>query len=160
MVIESSDRDWDRDAARVHYDTDELFQLFLDKMAGRERSPKDHKTTVESVQSEFRVPRNSAIRMLRKFAAVGCGEFKAGRRGHESRLVWSISPLQVARETRGATQPEIVSEENAPNGVEFIEQTFQLRAGVTAVVKVPNDTTQIEAEKLANVVKSVWWCKE
>jgi hypothetical protein len=160
MVKGNNQREWDLDAARDYYETDELFQSFVDKMASRERSPRDKKTTVGSVQTEFGVARNQAIGMLRKFDKVRCGTFKAGRRGHESRLVWSVSPLDVAKQMLGVPEPETVLEATAPNGVEFVEQIFQLRAGVTALVKVPNDTTQGEAEKLANVVKSLWWRKE
>lgn len=161
MIAGNNTAEWDRSMALEHYETDELFHAILNKMAGRERSPRDGKTTVESVQSDFGVSRNTAIEVLRKFAAIGCGDFKTGRRGHESRIEWTVSPIVVAKEVRAGVEPTTIpaASTSAP-AVEYVEQPFQLRPGVMAIVKVPKDTTKDEAEKLANVVKSLWWAKE
>lgn len=70
----------------------ELFDAILE--AGVE----DECTTVDELIERSDATRRDAITFLRDLDAAGCGEFKVGRKGHPSRLMWSVDPSEIARQ--------------------------------------------------------------
>lgn len=61
-----------------------------------ERGVEDARTTVDEVIELGDFSRREAIDLLRDLAKAGCGDFKVGRKGHPSRLEWSVDPSHVA----------------------------------------------------------------
>ncbi|WP_157596209.1 hypothetical protein [Plesiocystis pacifica] len=57
--------------------------------------PGEHTTVDELAQLEG-VSRRQAVDLLRSLAGIGVGEFKVGRKGHPSRLVWARDPKTLA----------------------------------------------------------------
>lgn len=160
--------DWDRQAMRELYRDSAAAQRILDELAGRHKNPNNGATSVDSLAGQG-IDRRTAIDLLRAFAENGCGEFRVGRRRKPSRLVWLHSAIEVARDAcgggagpqgHGATSPP-VAQAIRPNvatntAIHMIEQRVRIRPGVEAVLQIPEDLTQAEAEKLAGIVTNLW----
>lgn len=160
---------WSQMDVRRHYEDDENVRIFLDEMAERQRAPKNNVTSVDSLETDLGISRTGAIEVLRKFAASGCGSFKIGRRGQPSRIAWAVSPIQVAKAVRGpaaADEPQLAPSvsvadgpQNAqdPTTTQYIDQRIQLRPDAVVLVRVPANMSKEEAEKLANIVRNLWF---
>ncbi|HVA49689.1 MAG TPA: hypothetical protein VNH11_25205 [Pirellulales bacterium] len=160
---------WDRQAMRELYRDDSAARHVLDELAARHKNPNRGETSVDSLGASG-IDRRTAINVLRAFADNGCGEFRVGRRGQPSRLIWLHPAIDVAREAAGGaaspTQnnshpqlPAIIphrTSAEASEVVRMIEQRVRVRPGVEAVIRIPEDLTQAEAEKLAGIVTNLW----
>jgi len=75
--------------------------------------PEQGRTTVDELTTTLDLSRRDAIDLLRGLADAGCGEFKVGRKGHPSRLEWSVDVAELAAtldETPSADEPSEPSE--------------------------------------------------
>jgi hypothetical protein len=100
------------------------------------------------------------------------GTFKAGRRGHPSRIDWAapVGSLcghdftEQESSALGGIDAEPQNEAESPvktphcvvSGAEaMIEHPFALRPGLRVTLSLPADLTQIEAERLATFLRSL-----
>jgi hypothetical protein len=148
---------WDLARVRKKYANDDNARVFLDKMAERRRAPHGNVTTVDFLQEECGITRAAALDVLRTLAESGCGLFRIGRRGQPSRIVWDISPIAVAQAARERETAVSPSPPRESGQTEYVEQRIQLRTNVAAIVKVPNDMRKDEAERLAGIVRNIWF---
>lgn len=77
---------------RAHESIQKLFAALQHEV------PKEGRTTVEELSEVGGVSRTDAIALLRELANCGCGKFTVGRRGHPSRLEWSVNPAQLSEQ--------------------------------------------------------------
>lgn len=71
------------------------FGRLFDAMSDGTLEPGEHTTVDELAQLEG-LSRRQAVDLLRSLAGIGVGEFKVGRKGHPSRLVWAQDPKALA----------------------------------------------------------------
>ena len=64
------------------------------------------RTTVDELAGLPEVSRRGAIELLRGLEAAGAGEFKVGRKGHPSRLVWAADAVELAARILDGEAPE------------------------------------------------------
>ncbi len=57
--------------------------------------------TVDELIDNLELGRRNAVDLLREFAEAGVGDFRVGRKGHPSRLVWSTDPRQLVDRVLG-----------------------------------------------------------
>src|SRR5207248_3102254 len=102
---------------------------------------------------------------------MGCGRFHRSRPLKLSWLEWDHSARGIAQEVVeviGNSEPageiapaepvSLLSGSTVDNqSTVLIEQSFQLRPNVAAVIKVPVDTTKEEAERLSGIVRNLWF---
>ena len=82
------------------YSTSDEAKAILNTFAKRINARK--KTTVDSVMAETQYPRAQIIQVLHELQNVGCGTFKAGRRGFVSRFEWAVNLSDVGKAAQGA----------------------------------------------------------
>ncbi|WP_106390983.1 hypothetical protein [Enhygromyxa salina] len=82
---------------------DALLELYRSQPGARalfdsilERGVDEGRTTVDELTGDGDVGRRDAIALLRSLDEAGCGEFKVGRKGHPSRLEWTVAPAELA----------------------------------------------------------------
>lgn len=76
---------------RSHESVQNLFAVL------RARRPDDGRTTVEQLSELGGISRSDAIALLKELEALGYGKFTVGRRGHPSRLEWTVDTVELAR---------------------------------------------------------------
>jgi hypothetical protein len=81
-----------------------LHELYLSRPTARElfcaiveAGVEAGRTTVDELIETSSATRRQAITLLRDLEEARCGEFKVGRKGHPSRLVWSSDPVEIAK---------------------------------------------------------------
>jgi hypothetical protein len=152
-----------------------LFQALL------ERGAVEGRTTVEEIIDDGSVSRRQAISLLRELAEAGCGEFKVGRKGHPSRLEWSVDPRELAARVQGddddpddddaaasddpplqgalaldgAPPPSANEPPPASSSTELIEHVHVLRPDLRVVVRLPADLTRLEAGVLGDWIRNL-----
>lgn len=135
-------------------------KAILDYFASRERNWNE--TTIDRLlaklnQDESRVGRGGAIKVLRRLAELGCGRFVAGRKGHATRLEWSVRLVDLGRAAAG----ESVSIEPAPAGDvkepanDLLEHRYRLRKELDVPLRLPADLTAVEAGRLAAFIQTL-----
>src|SRR5438552_2928842 len=100
---------------RGYSDMNELckpfFEIYLDSANGTSV------TKVDTVENQFRrkevdVKRWLVVKLLQDLARLGCGQFKIGRRGQPSRLLWSVEARELATGLLQANLPTSLSATN------------------------------------------------
>jgi hypothetical protein len=72
-----------------------------------EQDPPGEWVTVDELEALDGVGRRNAVDLLKALGEHGVGEFRVGRKGHPSRLVWTVDPRQLVLQLRGeATSDE------------------------------------------------------
>jgi hypothetical protein len=137
-----------------------LFDWFATRQKDARETPVDRSAWMtERERSEIR-------ELFQHLEGLGLGRFIVGRKGHKSRMAWEFSIRSIARAAQGAREPiadidpEMVEEwiddessDEAEDGL--LGHEFQLRAGLKVSIKLPEDFTSKEAERLAAFVKSI-----
>jgi hypothetical protein len=108
-------------------------------------------TSVDELEKSLRADgkphgRTSIIETLKEFEKLKLGDFRNGRRGRPSRILWNKRPRDLAP-TFGASQPE------PKPSTRMTEHEIQLRAGVIARVAIPVDISAAEAERLCSFIR-------
>lgn len=118
----------------INYDT--LHKLYSSLPTARqlfdtiiELGVEEGRTTVDELILGSAATRRQAITLLRDLDEAGCGEFKVGRKGHPSRLVWNGDPSEIAQrvisgELVGATPDHEAAEqppESEPDAQDLLE---------------------------------------
>ena len=98
--------------------------------------------------------------MLKELERLGCGEFKAGRKGFESRFEWHVSSKSVGQVAAGE-EAEIEEEVPSLNDEadeatdELIEHRYQLRPNLAIALSLPAHLSQGEAQRLATYIRTL-----
>ncbi len=103
------------------------------------------------------------LQALRDLAEAGAGEFKVGRHGAKSRIVWEYHVRSLAAAARGEGGPiklTEVEEKELAEEAEDVEEgdvvhEFLLRPGKKIRLTLPSDLTQREAERLGGFIQSL-----
>ena len=105
------------------------------------------------------VPQGDVIWVFRKLKNFGCGSFKVGRKGHQSRFEWDVKMVGVGQAAAGETEqveevsPEEAGEENRSNSL--FKHTFRLRPDQSVTVELPADLTSQEAARMARFIETL-----
>ena len=105
------------------------------------------------------VSRGDVIWVFRKLDSFGCGSFKVGRKGHQSRFEWDVKMVEVGQAAAGETEqveevsPEEAGEENGGNSL--FKHTFRLRPDQSVTVELPADLTSQEAARMARFIETL-----
>lgn len=168
------------DTNKLHelYSTSEEAKAILNIFAKRIKARKQ--TTVDSMVAETSQPRAQIIQVLHELQNVGCGTFKAGRRGFVSRFEWDVNLADVGKAAQGTAttvQPLVAPDDTAeetetakptvtvkrkrgrPLGSRnhialspVMRQRFALRPNFMVGLTLPRDLTQTEAKKIGDYV--------
>ena len=144
---------------RSFYNENDSAKAVLDHFASRERNWGT--TTVDRIHSNLggNVSRGDVIWVFRKLDSFGCGSFKVGRKGHQSRFEWDVKMVEVGQAAAGETEqveevsPEEAGEENRGNSL--FKHTFRLRPDQSVTVELPADLTSQEAARMARFIETL-----
>ena len=143
------------------YAEDEAARFLLDHFANRDRN--QNTSTVRRVEQNLwrdgkMLSRGDIIRAFKALEAAGCGTFKTGRKGHESRFEWLISSKSAGQAATGEIN-EVDSEVPPPEAEEasdaLTEHTYWLRPSLQIKLDLPGDLTTLEAERIARFVRTL-----
>jgi hypothetical protein len=132
----------------------------LDHFANRERNQNTstvRRVTANLAEDESPLSRGDIIRVFKELESIGCGIFKAGRKGYESRFEWRVSSKSVGQVAAGETS-EIDAEvppagENADElADQLVDHSYRLRPSLQITLALPPDLTTSEAERLARFI--------
>jgi hypothetical protein len=144
-------------ALRALYNENDHAKVILDDFAGR--TNRQSTTGVEQIMSRLRgaeLPKWAVLKLFRGLGDLGYGRFVVGRRGGESRFVWTANPIEVGKAAQGedlaiTSLPEL---EPSPE-IEMITHQFKLRPEMTVTVQLPGDLTEKEAERFSQFLRSL-----
>ncbi|PRP96309.1 hypothetical protein [Enhygromyxa salina] len=117
------------------------------------------RTTVDQLIEASSATRRQAITLLRELEEAGCGEFKVGRKGHPSRLVWVGDPREIARRVVSGELPDQPTAEqpqqpepepHAPDSLEVIgapEPAPELELPLDLPLELPQPPTTEHATR-------------
>ena len=129
-------------------------------------------TKVRVLHDKTDVPLSDIIRILKELSKIGVGEFKTGRRGKESRIVWKFSapsvgllalgetslldPIEPAFDSETAyseepnfNEPVPVAHELGETELHFETHLFNLRPNLPISISLPLNLSQSEARRLS-----------
>lgn len=133
----------------------------FDHFASRERNWRT--TTVDRIQANVeaagtRLSRGDVIEVFKVLEDAGCGKFKVGRKGWESRFEWTAQMVSVGQVASGEKDKveQVTKEEIEGEEVELaLRHTFRLRPTFSVTMELPKNLTTIEAERFAQFVRSL-----
>lgn len=151
------------------YQRSECAKAALDHFAEREN--RRATTTVEALQTALRADgyshtRTEVIDLFKELDSLGCGQFKVGRKGHSSRIEWTVHLKSVGQAARGTgiVEPlaerdieelqEAESEEDSLQDRE-LEHVFMLRPSYKLTLELPKDLTHAEAARIADFIRTL-----
>jgi len=147
------------------YKTSAAARTLLDHFAGRQRGR--NVTEVDSLMESTGLDRWEVIHVLKALDEAGCGQFLAGRRGHQSRFQWAVSLVDAGKAAKGVdvvveplertdeASSQFTAEAQAPEAPSQFEHQYQLRPGYRVVLTLPIDLTVTEANRLATFIKTL-----
>lgn len=111
--------------------------------------------TVDELIENLDLGRRSAIDLLRGLEDAGAGEFRLGRKGHPSRLVWSTDPQPLVDELLDREVPPSPPPPPSPGFVSAstIDHVFVLRPDLRIGLSLPADLSAGEAAALGEWVR-------
>ena len=112
------------------------------------------------------VTRGQLIEALRGLADLKCGTFKIGRKGHQSRMLWSVEVVSLGKAAAGySTAVNSIEGEALDETVPLLNEvnasqdsmrlTYPLRQNLTVAFSLPKNLTQKEANRLADFIKTL-----
>jgi hypothetical protein len=118
------------------------------------------------VAERHHVTRVQLIEALRQLAALNCGEFKTGRKGHPTRMIWSVNIVSLGQVASGhATAVKDIDnsgspQEDSPSQDESSEHdllnvSYPLRPELVVSFSLPKSITQKEANRLADFIRTL-----
>lgn len=148
------------DKLRSLYKENAAAKAFFAWIEERERSSRTTKARVAANRTEQ--PYSEIVDLFRNFDELRLGSFMVGRRGAETRFEWDFDVKSLARIASGkAEDAEEISPDTEDDDVDdedaeaTLEHTFNLRADLTVVVRLPENFTAREADRLAAWIKSL-----
>jgi hypothetical protein len=144
---------------RQYYKTNPAARLLLGYFARRQQGRVVTVDRLEQVKSDGdeKLAREEIIDVLKQLADWGLGEFRAGRRGHPSRFIWSASMSSVgeAAAGRGTIEDVVPQVEDGEEEIRTLQHPFRLRPDYVVTMNLPMDITLREATRLADFVKAL-----
>lgn len=144
-------------ALRGLYNDNEYARAILDDFANR--TNRQSTTGVEQIMSRLRsaeIPKLAVLKLFRGLGELGYGRFVVGRRGGESRFIWSANPIDVGKAAQGQDLPiTSLPEPEASPEAEMITHAFKLRPEMTVAVQLPADFTSKEAERFSKFLEAL-----
>ena len=154
---------------RALYETNDAAHNLLDKFS---TFKKDVRMTPAGRASNLaNTSYRDIIKVFKELDRIGAGEFKAGRRGAQSRMEWRFSVQSLGQAANGTVrEPKGINEDdledtnadvgedaswNEPDWIDWIDHTFQLRPDLQITFRLPADLNSKEAERLAGFIRSV-----
>jgi hypothetical protein len=117
--------------------------------------------SVDELIENLELGRRNAVDLLRDIANAGAGEFRLGRKGHPSRLVWSTDPRALVDRVLGR-EPELADDAADPTESEpfdaaydEIEHVFMLRPQLRIALSLPIDLSGREATAIGDWVRNL-----
>lgn len=129
-----------------------LARQFLTFVASREFGNGDI-TAEDLLSCNSAAQRGDAISFLHALEDAGCGLFRTGRRGRPTRLEWTseTTPQQLAVEIGIQASP---MESNGGRGM-TLQHQFNIRPDFRVDLRLPQDLSVAEADRLASFVKTL-----
>jgi hypothetical protein len=144
------------------YSGGEAARAVLDHFANRERNQRTslvRRIRRNVTNDGHSTSRGETIWVLKQLEALHCGDFKAGRKGHESRFEWQVSSKSVGQVAAGEAaevEEEVPpTDEAAEETDDLLEHRFQLRPDVTVTINLPSDFSTYEAKRLSAFIDSL-----
>lgn len=154
------------------YDTSRAAKAAFDYFAGCTNNKRE--TTVDRLHAVL-VNRGHNIAyaevrdFLRELVRLNCGTYRIGRRGWPSRLQWNVGLVslgQVASGQRSEVEAlrgdeaaeEVGDTESATNGAADLDElkvSYPLRRDRHVEIVLPKDITPVEAQRLAEFIKTL-----
>ncbi len=146
------------------YTSNKGAKALLDSFATRKRDVAE--TSVRRAAQLANMDYIEILKTLRELAQAGAGEFKVGRKGLKSRIVWEYGVRSLAAAALGEGVPikldleklsdleEAEYAEDAANSDDATHE-FLLRPAKKIRFALPSDLTKREAERLAGFIKSL-----
>jgi len=147
------------------YARDQSAKVILDYFATRKKALTE--STADRVAGVVKLSYPEVIRVFKELDGVGCGQFKNGRKGYKTRMVWNHNLVSVGEVAQGQSSDipavvpvDAVPEEDEPEaGVEVDEavrqHSFQLRPDLIVQLPLPVDLTAKEAERVAAFIRTL-----
>jgi len=148
------------------YGASDEAKAVLDHFANRERNQSTstvRRLLVTLKNDGVAMSRGQLVRVLKELDELGCGDFKAGRKGHESRFLWNVSSRSVGQVAAGedgdidevSAEAEEMDDDDDELDDEIIEHVYQLRPGLSVRLNLPADLSTREADRLAAFIKTL-----
>lgn len=96
-------------------------------------------------------PYGQTIALLQEFESKEWGRLKIGRRGKETRFIFSIGSEQVAELELGKNVPIV----NSFPGYELVNYPFFIRPNLKLSFQLPSDLSSSEAERIAAFIRTI-----
>lgn len=101
--------------------------------------------------------RGQIIDVFKELEDLQCGKFVSGRRGWQSRFVWSVSLAALGKIAGGEIQELQMKSEDLPadEETETLTHSFHLRPDLLVKIELPGNLTANEASRLAEFIKAL-----
>ena len=149
------------------YRNNESARKLLDYLGARKNNM--NQTTVDrlvSALSNDGVTRGQVIGALKELAKLLYGEFKNGRKGQQSRMLWRFGTVSLGQAASGKGMivkeilPDCEEDEVEPQGLSdpgpsFMSVAYPLRVDLVTEFSLPKNLTQKEANRLADFIRTL-----
>lgn len=143
-----------------------LFDYFINCQNEKEVSSVDSLLIEVQKTGLIETPRSAVVHFLKQLAHLGYGNFRSGRKGKKSRIIWTVSRITLGRAAAGlsSTIQSLNKSEGTPAtvpenevGDTLMEVAFPLRpaTGGMAIFRLPKNLTLSEAQRLSDFVKTL-----
>jgi len=140
----------------LYRDHDTARALF-DWFHSRTNSARETKARVASQRTDRDY--GDIVELFKKLDEIGVGQYIVGRKGGETRFVWSFDVKSLALIALGESDELLSIPSDAPQDdddpEDELKHEFALRANMTITVRLPTDLTAREAERLAGWIRSL-----
>ncbi len=146
----------------LYEDEENYAKVVLDDFAGR--TNRQSITGVDQIVSRLRgsaeLPKWAVVKLFKALGELGYGRFVVGRRGGESRFIWTANPIEVGKAARGEVAAISSLPEPETSDIEMVNHQFKLRPTMSITIELPADFTEKEAERFAQFLRSLPFVEE
>lgn len=135
------------------YDADRTAHVVLNHLA-HTRAVKT--MTVDKLLSDLQgsLKREEVIPLLRQLQQAGCGQFLAGRRGHQSRFEWTVKSSEAGQAV--STTLNVAKNDDI---AAVLKHSYQLRPNFHVELVLPANFNSTEADRLAAYIRTLPFTK-
>ena len=145
-----------RDKLQNLYGADKTASAFFDWISSRGKGSRETKAHIAADRTNREY--SEIVELFREFDDLGLGTFVVGRRGAKTRFDWKYDVKSLARIATGeADEAEDVPEDAQEDdeGEDMLEHSFNLRPELTVILRLPENFTTGEAERLSGWIRSL-----
>jgi len=134
------------------YESNETARSLLDNFAERERSSK--KTSVDRAEAVTGEDYYSIVSLFKELESIGVGKFVVGRKGHESRMIWSYDIISIGQAARSddseleSVPNDAEEDDGKADSIQMQEHQFYLRQDLKLELFLPVDFNSTDAHKM------------